>query len=277
MDVSWLGPPIDARPLFAGERSALLALLRGLSEEQWRATAVPGWSVRDLAAHLLGDDYGRIARERDGHSDGAEPRPGESFEAFIHRNNEEWVRGTARMSPASLLEALEVTGRSVAALWWRGDPEGPGLGVSWAGASPAPRWLDCARDLTEYWTHRQQIRNAVGLDTEVDPAVAAPVLDTFMRALPHTLADVDAPTGTAARVEVTGPVVGIWNVVRTAPGWVMGTQKDGPPAAGVRMGFETAWRLCTRGITPVEAVSRARFDGDRALGEACCRIVSVIH
>jgi hypothetical protein len=29
-DTSWLGPPIDVRPLFAGQQAAFIALLRGL-------------------------------------------------------------------------------------------------------------------------------------------------------------------------------------------------------------------------------------------------------
>lgn len=40
------------------------------------------------------------------------------------------------------------------------DLEAPALGVSWAGVDPAPGWLDIAREFTEYWTHRQQIRHA---------------------------------------------------------------------------------------------------------------------
>jgi hypothetical protein len=35
---------------------------------------------------------------------------------------------------------------------------------------------------------------------------------------------------------------------------------------------DTAWRLCTRGITP----GRARIDGDRQLAAAALQIVSII-
>jgi hypothetical protein len=40
---------------------------------------------------------------------------------------------------------------------------------------------------------------------------------------------------------------------------------------------ETAWRLCTRGIEPAAALARARIDGERRLGEAACRIVSIVY
>ncbi len=67
---SWLGPPIDARPLFVPEHAALIATLRELTPADWGREAVPGWSVRDVAAHVLGDCYGRLARHRDGQGEG---------------------------------------------------------------------------------------------------------------------------------------------------------------------------------------------------------------
>ncbi|CAM01586.1 maleylpyruvate isomerase N-terminal domain-containing protein [Saccharopolyspora erythraea] len=74
-DFSWLGPPIDARPLFTPERARLLELLRSLERADWREESVPGWTIRDLAAHVLGDDYGRISRDRDHHADGHRSHP----------------------------------------------------------------------------------------------------------------------------------------------------------------------------------------------------------
>jgi uncharacterized protein (TIGR03083 family) len=66
-DVSWLGPPIDVRSPFAPLRAALVELLRGLGRPDWaRPTACPGWSVHDIAAHILGDHVGRLSRHRDG-------------------------------------------------------------------------------------------------------------------------------------------------------------------------------------------------------------------
>ncbi|WP_165967040.1 hypothetical protein [Actinomadura sp. 7K507] len=49
------------------------------------------------------------------------------------------------------------------------------------------------------------------------------------------------------------------------------------PATTVDLDAETAWRLRTRGIQPDDALARARIDGRRELGEAACRIVSIIY
>ncbi|WBB61110.1 maleylpyruvate isomerase family mycothiol-dependent enzyme [Streptomyces sp. WMMC500] len=282
-DLPWLGPPIDARPLFAPEQRALLATLHALRPDDWQRAAVPGWTVHDVAAHLLGDFYGRLARERDGHTGGPAPAPGEPLAAFIHRINQEWVDAHARVSPASLTGALEVAGAGIAAHFTADALRGTSLGVSWAGAEPAPRWLDVARDFTEFWTHRQQIRHAAGLPTDSASGPLAAVLDTFMRALPHTLRDTAAPPGTRVRMAVTDPA-GAWTATATGPAPESGTRwslaaphGDGEPDALVRLDAETAWRLCVRGVEPAAALARAEVRGDRALAEAACGIVSIIR
>ncbi|MFD6097025.1 maleylpyruvate isomerase family mycothiol-dependent enzyme [Nocardiopsis flavescens] len=272
-----LGPVIDVRSRFAAERAALLSLLHSLEPGDWEATAVPGWSVRDLAAHLLGDDYGRLAGRRDGHRPGPGPEPGATVAQTVHRENARWVDGTRRISPAALTGTLELTGRWVADLWRDTDLHAPSLGVPWAGVDPAPAWFDCARELTEYWTHRQQIRLAAGLPADLSPEAAGPVLDTFLRALPYTLRDTAAVPGTRARVVVDGPAGGVWTVVRAGGGWAHDRAAAAEAAATVRMDADTAWLLCTRGIGPGEAAGRSVLTGDRALAAACRRIVSILR
>ncbi|MFI6518162.1 maleylpyruvate isomerase family mycothiol-dependent enzyme [Spirillospora sp. NPDC050679] len=274
---SWLGAPIDARPLFAAEQEALMGTLRGLDPADWRREAVPGWTVRDLAAHILGDFYGRLARDRDHHAEGPSFAPGETLESFIHRINQEWVDACARISPAALTDTLDLVGGQITRFFEGVDLHAPSLGVSWAGAEPAPMWLDSARDFTEFWTHRQQIRHAVGQDTDPDPRPASTVLDTFMRALPHTLRRTAAPEGTQIRMTVDGPAGGAWTVTAAQDRWSLGEPDTGRPAAHVRLDTETAWRLCTRGIEPDTALARARVEGDRRLAEAACQIVSIIY
>ncbi|NRQ34661.1 maleylpyruvate isomerase family mycothiol-dependent enzyme [Nonomuraea sp. NN258] len=276
-DFSWLGPVIDARDRFAAERAALLGDLRALPPGGWRSPAVPGWSVRDVAAHLLGDDYARLSMQRDGHRDGPPFLPGEGLAAYIHRTNQEWVDACARLSPRALTDTLELTGAAIAELFRTSDPHAPALGVNWAGVDPAPLWLDCAREFTEHWTHRQQIRHATGLGTDPDPAALGLVLDTFMRALPHTLRDTPAEDGVQVRVDVDGPGGGTWTVTAGNGRWSLAPAPAGTPAAVVRLDPETAWLLCTRGIEPETALERAGLEGDERLGAAVCHIVSIVY
>jgi uncharacterized protein (TIGR03083 family) len=275
-DISWLGPPVDVRPLFAPQQAAFTALLGGLGPGQWaRPTICPGWDVKDIAAHVLGDHIGRLSRHRDGYVSPG-PRDGETFPAFLDRLNGEWVDGTRRISPRQLVDQLTFTGVQVAEFWQSVDPDALGEPVTWAGPGPAPVWLDAARDFSEYWTHHQQICDATGVPGLMSPQYAGPVIDTFMRALPHTLRHVSAPEGTALQMAVTGPGAGEWACTREPERWSLHRQRHPDPAARVELDTDTAWRLCTRGIAPRLAAQRARVHGDRHLATAALQIVSII-
>jgi uncharacterized protein (TIGR03083 family) len=270
------GPKVDARRLFEQDRAMLLRLVRGLAADEWeRPTAAAPWLVRDVVAHLLGDDLSRLARTRDGHSP-VGPQPDEPLAACIHRFNDEWVRAARRVSPRLLLDLLDLTSPQVLALWRAIDLDTMTDPVTWAGPGPAPGWLDCARDFTKYWIHQQQIRDATGRTDDGDPAVVHLVLDTFLRAMPQTLAGQDRPEGTTLVVAVTGAGGGRWSWQRQGGGWLPVEDADG----STRMTFrdaEALWRLCTRLIEPDEARRHVTVVGDQALADAALRIVSIIR
>jgi uncharacterized protein (TIGR03083 family) len=215
----WLGAPIDARSLFQPELGALLDMLRGLRAAEWLLTTVPGWTVHDLAAHILGDISRRLGLDRARLDWRSTLAPGETLEAYVLRGNQEWVELHRDVSDAELIEALEPAASQIVRYFERADPYAASVGVSWAGIDPAPMWLDCAREFTEYWTHRQQIRHAIGQDTDAEPGALSAVLDTFMRALPHTLRDMAAPAGTQVQVIVDGPAGGTWTATATPERW----------------------------------------------------------
>ena len=231
--------------------------------------------MKDIAAHLLGDDLGRLARTRDGYL-GEAPASGESLLAFINRINGEWVVAARRLSPAQVVGLLRSTGPQIAAMWDDVDIDVLGEPVSWAARGPAPVWLDAARDLSEYWTHQQQIRDATGRPALDDPALLGPVLDTFLRALPATLDGVRAAPGTTVELAVDGPAGGSWFAERRQEVWALVPGAEREPAASVQLDADTAWRLCTRGISPKDARQRAVIVGDFHLADAMLQIVSVI-
>lgn len=275
-DVGRLGPVLDVRDRFGDERHRLVETLAGLRVAQWAAaTACPGWTAKDVAAHILGDDLARLARTRDGF---ASPGPcaGEGLVAFIDRINLEWVRAARRMSNRLVVSALRWTGPQIAAMWSSLPLDQPSEPVSWAGPDIAPVWLDAARDLTEYWVHHQQIREAVGLPVRTETPTAAMVVDTFMRALPFTLRAVPRPSGTRLTLVVEGSSGGSWTVERDRDTWRL--VPSGPAAdTTVMVDVDTAWRLCSRMIEPDTAIGRAAITGDRELGRAALRIVSIIR
>jgi uncharacterized protein (TIGR03083 family) len=57
---------VDARPLLLPLRGELTVLLASLPDGDWTLpTPCPGWSVHDLAAHLLGVEFGNVSVRRD--------------------------------------------------------------------------------------------------------------------------------------------------------------------------------------------------------------------
>lgn len=269
-------PRVDVIDLFAPLRADLLALLESLTAEQWGAmTVCDPWTVKDLAAHMLADDVGVVARRVHGW-------PGAWFAgddwdelvAFIDEQNATWVRAMRRVAPAQIVAMLRASGPPLYGYFRTLDLDAMGGPVNWAGPQPAPVWLDVAREYTEQWHHGQQIRDAVGAPPAYQPRLFAPVLATFIRALPHTYRNVAAPEGTHVRLVIEGDAGLACSLVRSSGVWVLYTEGGGHPAAAVTLPQDRAWRLFTRGIGPDDA--RARIEGDTALGEVALRTLSIL-
>ena len=259
--------PVLVVDLFPAERAALLVLLRGMDPDDWmRPARVGEWTVKDISAHLVADDLGRVSRQRDGFTEPRDPAAG-SLAAFIDRRNAEWVVAMRRLSPAILVSLLAFGGRETQTMFEEADLFALDGAVSWAGPEPAPVWLDLARELTERWHHQQQIRDALGLPSLDDPRLLRPVLATFAFALPRALRDSDAATGTVVEITVEGESGGVWSVERETAGWVLRLGSVADPVASVRMGEDTAWRMYVRALPADDVEQRSRLDGDRDLAE----------
>jgi uncharacterized protein (TIGR03083 family) len=207
--------PVQVHDLFDEERALLLATLASLSRAEWDApTVCAGWSVKDIAAHLLADDLGAVSRGRDGHTASWFEGPWAELLAYINRQDEAWVDAMRRLSGELLVELLLFSGERAFAYYRSLNLDALGHPVDWAGPQPAPVWLDVAREYTERWLHSQQIYDALGRVAAKDRRLFAPVLDTFARALPHTYRDVDAPAGTRVVLQMTGGAGGCWSLVR---------------------------------------------------------------
>jgi uncharacterized protein (TIGR03083 family) len=274
-------PPIDVRDLFPVERQALLQLLSGLTDDQWATpTVCPGWTVKDVALHVLGVDLGNLSVQRDRFVDAGTAGPrGDEWEAlvaFVADLNETWVRAARRLSPRLLCELLAVTGEMIATHFGTLDLLATGHPVSWAGPHSAPVWLHVAREYTERWVHQQQIRNALALPGFDDPPYVAPVLAAFVHALPHTLRHSEAAPGTRVHLTISGPAGGSWVALRTEDRWALGQADDGPATATVTVDQDLAWRLFTKAVTPADALPRVRIEGDRSLGAVVLNTVSII-
>jgi uncharacterized protein (TIGR03083 family) len=270
--------PILVSHLFPELLDSLLALLSGLTTEEWeRPTVCEGWSVKDVALHLLGVEVGILSRKRDRFSPSAGPiRDLDELVALINDLNATWIRATRRTSPRLLSDLLEFTGRQVCDYFASLDPYALGGPVSWAGSDPAPVWLDLAREYTERWHHQQHIRDAVGKPGLKEPKFLAPSLQAFVRALPQTFRHVGAADGTLVAFTVTGRAGGQWFLLKEQDRWGLHVDVPGKPDAQVVMDEDTAWRLFTKGLDKTEAQARTTLLGDRSLGLKVLDTVSIL-
>lgn len=277
--------PVLVVDLFPEVRHRLVALLTELPDTQWAASTVcPGWSVKDVALHLLGVNVANISRRRDGFGDAfaafvpraADPTDPLTLVETIANWNEAWVVATRRLSPRLLCTLLTVTGKEIEAFYRDLDLLAQGNAVSWAGPDPAPVWLDIAREYTEQWVHQAQIRDALKLPMLDEPRLFAPVLDTFMWALPHTLRDMAWPPDAALRVLITGDAGGEWWAVRRDDQWVLRKELHREADATVTMDQDTAWRLMTKGLSPSLAQRLVKIEGERQLGGKVLEMVAII-
>jgi uncharacterized protein (TIGR03083 family) len=273
--------PIVTPPLFPPLSAALLAILRDLTPEDWQRPTVCGdWTVKDVAAHLLGGNLGRLSFGRDGltrASSSSAPASNAELLDWINRANADWVGAASRISPRVLVDMLALTEPQVNDYFASLAPgELASIGVSWAGEARSTNAFDIAREYTEKWHHQQHIRDAVGRPGMTKRAFLFPVLDTFMRALPFTYRDVAADDGTTLTVTITGESGGEWSLMREAQSWRLYSGGADSPAARVSMSPDTAWRLFTKGISTEAARSRMTFEGERALGEPVLRMMSII-
>src|SRR3954449_1326408 len=156
-------PPVETLYLLSGERAALLALLRELTPEEWEAPKIcPGWIVKDIAGHLLGDDLGMLSRGRDAYDNpdfavGLDISTLSDLIVAIDRQNALWVEAMRRLSPRVVTELLATTGPPTEAYFASLDPTAIGGPIDWAGPEPAQLWLHVAREYTERWVHQQHI------------------------------------------------------------------------------------------------------------------------
>jgi uncharacterized protein (TIGR03083 family) len=263
---------------FAPLRKQLLGLLADLSEDDWaRPTAASRWSVKDVAAHLLGGDIGVLSRIRDGYCPaGRVIATYSDLVDLVNRLNDEWVLAAQRISPRLLGELLGFTGPEAEAYFASLDPGAMGGPVNWAGPDPAPVWFDLAREFTERWHHQQQIRDATARPPLYDPYFFAPVLDTFVRALPYSFRHTSATEGTVLRFEISGDAGGVWFLVRIGHAWELALESEAAPTVDVVLPQDTAWRMFTKGVDGERAREVAGIRGDTALASPIFGTVSII-
>ncbi len=271
--------PILCAPLLRKVDAKLIELLRSLEPAEWDLQTVsPAWKVRDVAAHLLDTALRKLSLVRDSwFVEHIEIRSPQDLVALVNRLNREGVAVYRRLSPPVLIEMMEMACRESADFHESLDPFAPAaFSVSWAGEEQSLNWFDTARELTERWHHQQQIRLATNRPGIMTAELYYPVLDCFLRGLPHRYRDVEAAEGTLVVVEISGECGGEWFLVKSPQRWELVREWSAPAACRVTIPQEIAWRVFTKGIDRAAAMAQARIEGDRELGERVLEMTAIV-
>jgi uncharacterized protein (TIGR03083 family) len=271
--------PILCAHLFERVDKQLIELLRSLTPGEWDLqTIAPLWKVRDVAAHLLDTVLRKLSLVRDACCvEPADIRSPQDVITLVNRLNREGVTVYRRLSPAVLIDMMKMACEQSASFQESLDPFAPAaFAVSWAGEETSLNWFDTARELTERWHHQQQIRIATNRPGIMTPDLYHPVLDCFVRGLPHVYRDVDAPSGTVLLLEIIGECGGRWFLSRGSTAWDFLKQPAQDVACRVLIPEALAWRLFTKGVDRDAARSQIEMEGDRRLGEKVLCLTAIV-
>jgi hypothetical protein len=140
--------------------------------------------------------------------------------AFVNRLNEEGAKVYRRLSPPVLVDLMSTACAQSADFHESLDPFARAtFNVSWAGEEVSLNWFDTARELTERWHHQQQIRLATERPGIMTRELYHPVLECFVRGIPHSYRLLDAPVGTSLLLDISGECGGTWALSKDADSW----------------------------------------------------------
>jgi uncharacterized protein (TIGR03083 family) len=271
--------PILCAHLLRRVDEKLIDLLSSLTPDEWdMQTIVPLWTVRDVAAHLLDTALRKLSMVRDScHLESVEIRSPQDLITLVNRMNREGVTVYRRLSPPLLIDMMRVACEQSARFHESLDPFArAAFAVTWAGEETSLNWFDTARELTERWHHQQQIRLATNRPGIMTPDLYHPVLDCFVRGLPHAYRDVDAPTGTSLLLEISGECGGRWLLSRGSTQWGLMEPSWGEFASRLTIPQELAWRVFTKGIDRDTVRGQIGIEGDRDLAENVFQLIAIV-
>jgi len=271
--------PILCAHLLSKVDERLIDLLSCLTPSEWDLpTIAPLWKVRDVAAHLLDTALRKLSMVRDScYVEAMNIQSPQDLVSFVNRLNREGVAVYRRLSPKILIDVMKRTCEQSARFHESLDPLAPAVfAVSWAGEQTSLNWFDTARELTERWHHQQQIRLATNRPGIMTPDLYHPVLDCFVRGLPHVYRDVKAPVGTLLLLEISGECGGQWFLCKGSTAWHLTKGSRGEWVCSVTIPQELAWRIFTKGIDRATAREQIEVKGNPDVGEKILELTAIV-
>lgn len=263
-----LQPYIDA---WTHSVEAIAELCAPLAEGEWnRATACPGWSVRDVVSHVIGVDCELLGDPRPIHT---LPRDLRHVVDEASRYNEVPVDVRRCHTGPEMTAELEYTvirrSRQL-----RNEKRAPDTVVRGPGGERTLEEQLRFRAM-DIWVHEQDIRRALRRPGNLDSPGAAITRDWMLSTLPKIVAkDAAAAPGSAVVFDVHGALEFMRTVRVDAEGrgTIDGTVSLGP-AATLTMDWETYAMLQAGRVRP--AAAQVKVEGDERLAQTIMENMAV--
>lgn len=245
------------------------ALVSGLSEAQWRAaTALPGWTVHDIVAHLVGtESMLQGAGTPDADID-------VSTLAHVRNDigvlNERWVRRMRNLSDAELLEKFRsTTAQRRMALSEMSNHDWNQVTATPAGPDTYGRFMRVR--VFDCWLHELDIRDAVGAPASVSELMgpaAELALDEMAASMGFVVGKLGgAPDGSRVSIELMGPLGRVINVaVDGRARLVDDFGDDDDPTTTIRVDALLFTRLAGGRTSADQHTDAISFGGDETVG-----------
>lgn len=248
--------------LLEDEWSAIAGLLAELDELQWRATVLPGWTVHDVVAHMIGTE--RMLAGSQAPAVAADADLGPHVRNDIGKVNEAWIAALRDWPDAELLaDFRSVTARRLGDLRQMSVEEFNAPSWTPAGQATYARFMQIR--VFDCWMHEQDIRAALGLPGHDTGPVAEQALAEVIRYLGYIVGKRGrAPQGCSVRISLRGPIERELAVVVDGRARVV-EALDAPPTASLRLSSALFMRLAGGREDPDAALARVELGGDEAL------------
>ena len=248
--------------LLEDEWSAIAALLAELDEQQWSATVLPGWTVHDAVAHMIGTE--RMLAGSQVPPVPPDPDLGPHVRNDIGKANEAWVAALRGRANADLLADFRaVTADRLASLRRMTVQEFNAPSWTPAGQATFARFMQIR--LFDCWMHEQDIRVALGLPGHESGPVAEQALAEVTLALGYIVGKRGrAPDGSCVLICLHGPLERELAVVVDGRAKVVAALTD-PPTASLRLSSSLFMRLAGGREDPEAALASIELGGDEAL------------
>ena len=247
---------------------AIEHLLTDLPDERWRTpTALPGWSVHDVASHVIGTESMLLGV----------PTPAADVDLsaldHVHNDvgqlNECWVRYLRGEGPDAMRYRLgDVTAERSTMLTNMADTAWNAVTMTPAGPDSYGRFMRIR--IFDCWMHEQDIRDALGLpasDHDLAGPAARGALDEMAASMGFVVGKRgQAPDGARVALELTGPLQRTIRVAVDGRAAVVDDFDGAEPTLTIRLDALQFTRLC--GGRPMTAARLAAIEvvGDQQVG-----------